>query len=76
MLSVRPEDLEVRAAGTGHIDGIVTFVRDLGATVETFIEVEGQTLNAVATTRHAQHEKIEERVGLKFAADDMVLLSQ
>ncbi len=46
-LSIRPEDLTL-TLGEAHIRGTVTFVRDLGATVETFVDAEGVTLVSAA----------------------------
>jgi putative spermidine/putrescine transport system ATP-binding protein len=42
-LSIRPEDITLVPDG-GHLSGTVTFVRDLGASVETFVQAEGVTL--------------------------------
>ena len=50
-ISVRPEDVHLTAPGNGAITGTVTFVRDLGGTIETFVEAGGKTIVAVATPR-------------------------
>ena len=44
MLSIRPEDVHLTATGTGALSGTVTFVRDLGGTIETFVDVAGRPL--------------------------------
>ncbi len=61
MISVRPEDVHLMAAG-GGIAGKVTFVRDLGGTIETFVEAGDRMIVSVTTPR--------ERTG--FAAGDTV----
>ena len=38
-VSVRPEDVHLGQPGDGAIAGTVTFVRDLGGTIETFVDV-------------------------------------
>ena len=50
-VSIRPEDVHLAAPGGGAISGTVTFVRDLGGTIETFVEAGGSTIVAVATPR-------------------------
>ena len=42
-VSIRPEDVHLGEPGAGAITGTVTFVRDLGGTIETFVECGGTT---------------------------------
>jgi len=51
---VRPEDLELSPpqAGAGNrLQGTVTFVRDIGATIETTVDCSGVSLTALSTPR-------------------------
>lgn len=76
VLSVRPEDLQVTTQGKGIFDGAVTFVRDLGATIETFIDVGGLTMTAVAIPRERFDAKAGDQVGLSFPIDNTIILKQ
>jgi putative spermidine/putrescine transport system ATP-binding protein len=60
-VSVRPEDVHLGPPSAGAIDGTVTFVRDLGATIETYIEAGGSTIVAVTTPR----ERVDVATGAK-----------
>ncbi len=54
VLSVRPEDVHVlpgSAAGPNRLPGTVTFVRDVGASVETYVDCDGITVIATATPK-------------------------
>ncbi|NWL78871.1 polyamine ABC transporter ATP-binding protein [Pseudomonas taiwanensis] len=51
-LLVRPEDLQLsapHAGGANSVPGTVTFVRDIGATIETTVECSGVSLTALTT---------------------------
>ncbi len=74
-LSVRPEDISVTAPGNGVFDGTVTFVRDLGGAIETFVDVGGETVTAVSTPRDRPHVTPGQTVGLAFPADASVVVS-
>ena len=50
-VSIRPEDVHLAAPGGDASPARVTFVRDLGGTIETFVEAGGTTIIAVATPR-------------------------
>jgi len=73
-VSIRPEDIDVTAPGKGVLDGTVTFVRDLGGTIETFVEVEGHTITAVSTPRDRPQVAAGQKVGLAFPADACVVV--
>ena len=54
VLSVRPEDVHVlpaSAEGPNRLSGQVTFVRDVGASVETYVDCEGMTIIAMSTPK-------------------------
>ncbi|HHZ07314.1 MAG TPA: ABC transporter ATP-binding protein [Rhizobiales bacterium] len=76
VLSVRPEDVRLAAAGAGAFDGTVTFVRDLGATIETFVEAGGETIVAVATPRDKPDVALGQTVGVVLSPDACVVLAK
>ena len=54
MVSIRPEDVHIHAAGdTGpnRLEGRVIFVRDVGVTVEVFIDCGGITVSSVSSPK-------------------------
>lgn len=55
-LSVRPEDVRLHTAkpATPAFEGRVTFVRDLGRTVETFVRVEDSELSVLGAPSLAE----------------------
>jgi putative spermidine/putrescine transport system ATP-binding protein len=75
-VSVRPEDIRLVAPSAAPIRGRVTFVRDLGASVETFLDCDGRELVAVSAPRDrpAVHEGAE--IGVLIAAQDCVVLAE
>lgn len=75
-ISVRPEDVQVVAPGTGAVTGTVTFIRDLGGTVETFIEAGGQQIVAVSSPRARPAVSVGQTVGLLFDPQTSVVLSR
>jgi putative spermidine/putrescine transport system ATP-binding protein len=75
-LSIRPEDLQLVAPGAGNLVGNVTFVRDLGATIETFVEVNGLTLTAVTSPRERVALSVGQEIGLSLAPENCVVLTQ
>jgi putative spermidine/putrescine transport system ATP-binding protein len=72
-LSIRPEDLVLAAEGEG-LPGRVVFVRDLGATVEVFVELGDRTLTAVLPPRERGRVAVDQAVGLRLPAEACVLL--
>ncbi|CAM5565447.1 putrescine transport system ATP-binding protein [Aquamicrobium terrae] len=73
-LSVRPEDVRIVAPGTGALDGNVTFVRDLGGTIETFVQAGSATIVAVATPRERPDVSVGQLVGIALPAESCVVL--
>ena len=74
VISVRPEDVELTAPGHGAISGTVTFVRDLGGTIETFVEAGGKQIVAVSTPSARPQVTVGQNVGVKLGADVCVVL--
>ena len=73
-LSVRPEDVRIVAPGAGALDGTVTFVRDLGGTIETFVQTGGTTIMAVATPRERPDVSVGQQVGIALPPESCVVL--
>ena len=74
MISVRPEDVQLTAPGAGGISGTVTFVRDLGGTIETFVEAGGKTIVAVSTPRERRAVTAGASVGIVLPPESCVVL--
>ncbi|MEP3244260.1 MAG: ABC transporter ATP-binding protein [Sneathiella sp.] len=75
-VSIRPEDLHIVEPMDGTLKGTVSFVRDLGATIETFVDVEGETLTAVTTPKERVPVAVGQEVGLHLPAECCVVLTQ
>jgi putative spermidine/putrescine transport system ATP-binding protein len=78
-LSVRPEDVQVvpahEATSRGEaMTGRVIFVRDLGASIQTYVEVGGVQIVSVATARERPELAPGAAVGLVVPAQRCVLL--
>ncbi|THK38330.1 ABC transporter ATP-binding protein [Ensifer sp. MPMI2T] len=73
-LSIRPEDVHLTAPGAGAISGTVTFVRDLGGTIETFVDVAGRQIVAVSTPRERPDVTVGQQVGVALTPDVCVVL--
>jgi putative spermidine/putrescine transport system ATP-binding protein len=71
---VRPEDVHLTAPGAGALTGTVTFVRDLGGTIETFVEAGGVTLVAVATPRERPEVTVGQSVGIVLPPEACIVL--
>jgi putative spermidine/putrescine transport system ATP-binding protein len=72
-LSIRPEKVETRtepSADGSSFEGSVTFVRDLGLLVETFIDVRGVIVAVVGAPRR----EVGERLWLRFPSEHVVVL--
>ena len=75
-LSIRPEDVHLTAPGNGALTGTVTFVRDLGGTIETFIDIAGQQIVAVSTPRARPDVSVGQPVGIVLLPDVCVVLAK
>ena len=74
IISVRPEDLHLTAAGNAPITGTVTFVRDLGGTIETFVEAGGKQVVAVSMPNARPDVSVGQSVGIQLNPADCVVL--
>ncbi|MCB5203603.1 ABC transporter ATP-binding protein [Neorhizobium sp. T786] len=75
-ISVRPEDIQITAPESGSIPGKVSFVRDLGGTVETFIEAGGQQIVAVSAPRTRPDVTVGQTVGIRLDPLTSVVLTR
>lgn len=75
-VSIRPEDVHLTRTGEAALRGKVSFVRDLGGTIETFITVGETTLLAVTTPRERTGAVAGDEVGVHLPADCCVVLKQ
>jgi len=77
ILSVRPEEVHVRPApanGENHLAGEVSFVRDLGASVEITVRCGKQQVLAVTTPRERPRVEIGDPVAVELPAAACVVL--
>jgi putative spermidine/putrescine transport system ATP-binding protein len=77
-LSVRPEEVHLRPAeeaGDNRIPGTITFVRDLGASVEINIRCDDQELLAVTTPRERPAAGIDDPVMVELPRAACVVLA-
>jgi putative spermidine/putrescine transport system ATP-binding protein len=77
-LSVRPEDVHVRPggeAGENRLPGTVTFIRDLGSSVEIRLRCFDQDLVAVTTPRERPEARVGDTVAVELPADAIVVLA-
>ena len=74
-LSIRPEDVELTPDVSGRLAGRVGFVRDLGATVETFVDLGDRRIVAVSPPRTRPPFKPGDTVGVSLPADHCVVLT-
>ncbi|MGJ8571409.1 MAG: ABC transporter ATP-binding protein [Hoeflea sp.] len=76
IISIRPEDVHLTAPGSeGAITGTVTFVRDLGGTIETFIDCGGKPIVAVCTPRARPDVTVGQLTGVVLEPDVCVVLN-
>ncbi len=75
-LSIRPEDVHLTAPGNGALAGTVTFVRDLGGTIETFVDIAGRQIVAVSTPRARPEVAVGQPVGVMLLPDVCVVLAK
>ena len=75
VLSVRPEDVRLQAPGSGTLDARITFVRDLGATVETFLSANDTTFISVASPRERGPFAVGHTVGVALSAPQCLVFA-
>ena len=73
-LSIRPEDVRLVAPEQGTLTGTVTFVRDLGGTIETFVDVQGVSIVSVTTPRERTPFVAGDAVGVLLPVESCVVL--
>ena len=77
VVSVRPEDVHVFPAGMegpNRLDGSVTFVRDVGASVETFVACGDLQIVAMATPKDRPDVHKGDAVKVELPAESCVVL--
>jgi putative spermidine/putrescine transport system ATP-binding protein len=75
VLSIRPEDVRLQARGSGTLDAHITFVRDLGATVETFLSANETTFVSVASPRERGPFAVGHTVGVALSAPQCLVFA-
>ena len=75
-LSVRPEDVHLTAPKAGVLSGTVTFIRDLGGTIETFVDVAGKQIVSACTPRERPEVSTGQTVGIALTDKDFVVLDK
>ncbi len=76
---VRPEDVHVLAGhheGANRLAGTVTFVRDVGASVETYLDCGGDTVVSVAAPKDRPAVTVGAAVTAEFPAGACVVLRE
>ncbi len=79
MLSIRPEDVHVfpaSDAGPNRLEGRVTFVRDVGASVETFVECDGITVVSVSAPKDRPDVRQGDIATVELPAEACVVVRQ
>ncbi|WP_117193241.1 ABC transporter ATP-binding protein [Rhizobium terrae] len=76
LLSVRPEDVQITAPGNGAISGTITFIRDLGGAIETFVEAGGSQVIAVSSPRSRPEVSVGQGVGIRLDPETSVVLAK
>ncbi|MCY4260010.1 MAG: ABC transporter ATP-binding protein [Rhodobacteraceae bacterium] len=77
MLAVRPEDVSLKpTVGENDFEGVVEFIRDLGASVEISVAVHGQTILSVSTPKDRPPVETGQRVGISFNTSRVALMPQ
>jgi putative spermidine/putrescine transport system ATP-binding protein len=74
VVSVRPEDVRLVDPAAAAMRGRVSFVRDLGATVETYVACGDHEIVAISTPRERPDLREGDEVGLRIDPADCVVL--
>ena len=75
VLSIRPENVLLGVPGAGTLDATVTFVRDLGATVETFLSANDTTFISVARPTERAEVLVGNTVGVSLSAPNCLVFA-
>jgi putative spermidine/putrescine transport system ATP-binding protein len=65
-VSVRPEDVHLVPADQAPLTGRISFIRDLGASIETFVDAGGTQIVAVTSPRERAAFQVGDTVGLRL----------
>jgi putative spermidine/putrescine transport system ATP-binding protein len=76
LISIRPEDVQLTKGTDGAIRGRVSFIRDLGGTIETFVDAGGTMIVAVTTPRERGGIEAGAEVGVMLPAASCVVLER
>jgi putative spermidine/putrescine transport system ATP-binding protein len=74
VMSIRPEDVHLTGAAQAAHVGRVTFIRDLGGTIETYVDVAGTPIIAVTTPRERLALSAGDAVGIVMPPECCVVL--
>ena len=67
VLSIRPEDVALTASvHDGEFEGVIEFIRDLGASIEMSVAVHGHTILSTSTPKDRPAVEVGQRVGVKL----------
>jgi len=67
VLSVRPEDIVVtKSSAVEGLQGTVRFIRDLGASVEILVDLDGKEITSICTPKRRPDVKIGDAVSLEI----------
>jgi putative spermidine/putrescine transport system ATP-binding protein len=75
-ISIRPEDVQIVSPSADLPRGRVTFIRDLGGTIDYFVDVEGVELVAVTSPRARPVVEVGDAVGIRLDPASCVVLTQ
>ena len=78
-VSIRPEDVHVFPAGgsgPNRLEGRVTFVRDVGASVETFVDCDGITVISVSAPKDRPDVRQGDAATVELPAEACVVVRQ
>lgn len=75
VLSIRPENVLLGVPGSGTLDATVTFIRDLGATVETFLSVNDTSFVSIASPRERAQVLVGNTVGVSLSAPNCLVFA-
>jgi putative spermidine/putrescine transport system ATP-binding protein len=77
VLSVRPEEVHVLPAshaGPNQINGKVTFIRDVGASIETFVDCGDMTIISLATPKERPDLHVGDVVNVELPTESCVVV--
>lgn len=76
LISIRPEDIQLEKDRANAIPGKISFVRDLGGTIEIFIDAGGTRIIAVVPPQTRNDIQEGSDVGIVLPAESCVVLKQ